>query len=32
MNELVPVFEASLFETSIADIGINFLELRIYGA
>ena len=27
MNELVPAFENSLFETSIIDIGIDYLEL-----
>ena len=29
MNELVPAFENSLFETSIIDIGIDYLELGI---
>ena len=29
MNELVPVFGTSLFDTSIADIGLDFLELGI---
>ncbi len=29
MNELVPAFEISLFETSISEIGIEFAELGI---
>ena len=29
MDELVPVFEDSLFGTSIADVGIEFAELGI---
>lgn len=29
MNELVPVFETSLFDTSLTDVGIDFLELGI---
>ena len=29
MNELVPAFETSLFETSISEIGIEFAELGI---
>lgn len=29
MNDLVPVFEYSLFENSLADIGIDFTELGI---
>ena len=29
MDELVPVFEDSLFWTSIADVGIDFAELGI---
>lgn len=29
MDELVPVFESSLFETSIADVGVEFAELGI---
>ena len=29
MDELVPAFESSLFETSITDVGIEFAELGI---
>lgn len=29
MNELVPVFEISLFDTSLVDIGVDFFELGI---
>lgn len=29
MNELIPAFETSLFETPLTDVGIDFLELGI---
>lgn len=29
MNELIPSFEKSLFDSSLADCGIDFLELGI---